>query len=116
MNAHEGIPLSLSPLVMNQKISPSVTPFSFPSISEGTFPVPFNVFPWHARQFLAYTVLPASIAACCPVSGFFVVFADAGASWNGLSAAFNIKNGRAETMTATLNRVTLRRIGILAVG
>src|SRR5579862_4922101 len=43
--AHDGIPLSLSPLVMNQKISPAATPFSLPSTNEGTLPVPCKVFP-----------------------------------------------------------------------
>ena len=44
-NAHEGIPLSLSPCVMNQNTSPGLTESSFPSTSEGTLPVPFPVLP-----------------------------------------------------------------------
>src|ERR1700751_6238329 len=45
-----------------------------------------------------------------------MVFAEAGASWNGLSAAFNIRTGSRQIMTATCKRLTLRLIGILAVG
>ncbi len=44
-NAHDGIPLSLSPLVTNQNTSPEVTPFNLPSTREGTLPVPLPAFP-----------------------------------------------------------------------
>ena len=47
------MPLSLLPLVMNQKTSPEVADSIFPSTKPGMLPLPSPALPWHERQFLA---------------------------------------------------------------
>src|SRR4029077_18457784 len=47
---HEGIPLSMSPLVTYHKTSPSAADCVRPLASEGIFPVPSPVSPWQIAQ------------------------------------------------------------------
>src|SRR3974390_1529810 len=76
--AHDGMPFSTLPVVMNQNTSPGVAVLVGPSTSDGTLPVPWAVCPWQEAQRFVNNSLPALMAAA-PVCGFFIFFADAGA-------------------------------------
>src|ERR1700690_173979 len=78
--AQEGIARDTSPLVMYQKISPSVADCAAPFARLGMLPMPWPWSPWHLAQLLAKSCAPATPAECFPASGFFVCAAVAGAS------------------------------------
>src|SRR5947209_3595770 len=54
------------------------------------------------------------MALCCPATGFFISFAEAGASLNGFCCACIIATGRSSHKTTKLHVRSFQAIGVLA--
>ena len=103
----DGMPLSMSPLVMYQKSSPSLADCVERSVKPGTLPVPSAFDPWQAAHF-ANRLWPARTAAACPARGFFIWLALAGALWNDAPCCANDednKNAATPTSSSESKRV-----------